>query len=290
MECTSLEGNWQRLDGGAMFGNCPRSMWARWCPPDDENRIPLACRALLVREPSGRMVLFEAGVGAFFEEKLRERYGIVDAEHRLLRSLSEVGVTPEQIDVIVLSHLHFDHAGGILTAWREGEEPSLIFPNAHYVIGHEAWERADAPHSRDRASYIPNLTNLIEASGRLELVSSHASQTLGSGYRFIFSHGHTPGLMLTRIEATEPGPITFVGDLIPGAAWIHGPITMGYDRFPELLVDEKRSLLESLVENGEWIFMPHDPKIVACRVAKDDRGRFHASDPLEALPLQAACP
>jgi glyoxylase-like metal-dependent hydrolase (beta-lactamase superfamily II) len=283
MQLWSLEGNTQKLDGGAMFGNCPKSVWTRWCTPDDENRIDLACRALLVRDDTERLILFEAGVGAFFEPSLRERYGIVEEEHMLLRSLNRIGLGPDDIDVIVLSHLHFDHAGGVLSRWCEGEPLQLAFPGCRFVVGEEAWLRARSPHPRDRASFIPELPDLLEATGRLERVTDEVSGVLGSGYRFSFSGGHTPGLMLTRIEATDPGPITFVGDLIPGVPWIHAPITMGYDRNPERLIDEKSTLLDGIAEAGEWIFMPHDPRVAACRVRKDEQGRFSAADERVAL-------
>src|SRR5262249_38596722 len=153
---TSVAGNTQRLDGGAMFGNAPRPLWEDWITPDDRNRIPLACRCLLVRE-GGRNILLEAGIGAFFEPTLRDRYGVVETEHVLVRSLADVGLAPDQIDVIVLSHLHFDHAGGVLTAFQPGVAPALVFPRATYVVGAEAWDRAVAPHARDRASFIPGL-------------------------------------------------------------------------------------------------------------------------------------
>src|SRR5690606_24094769 len=113
---TSLLGNSQRLDGGAMFGNVPKALWSRWIQPDEANRIPLACRCMLVREP-GRNVLVETGIGAFFEPKYKERFGVVEDRHVLLDALAEEGLSPEDIDVVVLSHLHFDHAGGLLTAW-----------------------------------------------------------------------------------------------------------------------------------------------------------------------------
>src|SRR5439155_14220970 len=109
----SVEGNTQRLDGGAMFGNCPRVVWERWAPPDEKHRIRLACRSLLIREDGGRTVLVEAGIGAFFEPKLRERYGVQEAEHVLVRSLASLGVSPDEVDIVILSHLHFDHAGGL---------------------------------------------------------------------------------------------------------------------------------------------------------------------------------
>ncbi|MBX3225579.1 MAG: MBL fold metallo-hydrolase, partial [Labilithrix sp.] len=219
MQLLSIEGNTQRLDGGAMFGNCPRPVWEKWAPPDERHRITLACRALLVKEDAApgkpaRNVLLEAGIGAFFEPKMRERFGVQEDRHVLLDSLAAVGVAPEDIDVVVLSHLHFDHAGGLLTAWKEGEAPRLAFPNAAYVVSERAWERANAPHARDRASFIPELQGLLEATGRLEIVKAGAkSTTLGDAYSFTISEGHTPGLMLTRVEGWSEGPVTFLGDL-----------------------------------------------------------------------------
>src|SRR5512139_3593203 len=107
-----------------MFGNAPKAMWEKWIPPDERNRIPLACRCLVVRD-AGRIILFEAGIGAFFEPSLRERYGVVEDRDVLLESLVEVGIQPEDVDVIVLSHMHFDHAGGVLLAWQAATPPAL---------------------------------------------------------------------------------------------------------------------------------------------------------------------
>lgn len=115
---TTLLGNSQKLDGGAMFGNAPRALWSRWMQPDAENRIDLGCRALLVRDGE-RNVLVEAGIGAFFPPALRQRYGVQEERHVLLDSLAAVGLDDADIDVVLLTHLHFDHAGGLLAAWEE---------------------------------------------------------------------------------------------------------------------------------------------------------------------------
>ncbi|HEY0310753.1 MAG TPA: MBL fold metallo-hydrolase, partial [Luteimonas sp.] len=260
MKLWSITGNSQKLDGGAMFGNAPRAMWERWSPPDEANRIELACRALLASPLAGKTVLFETGIGAFFEPKLRERYGVQEDRHVLLDSLAAAGFRHEDVDVVVLSHLHFDHAGGLLAPWAEGRAPELLFPNATFLVSAACWERSRDPHPRDRASFIPGLPEMLEASGRLELVDGKWSQALGHSVRFHFSDGHTPGLMLAEIVGPEcvdgqsHGGVVFCADLIPGRPWVHVPITMGYDRNAELLIDEKREFLEDKLERNVHLF------------------------------------
>lgn len=271
---TAVLGNSQRLDGGAMFGNAPKPLWTRWVPADERNRIPLACRAMLVKG-DGPLTLVETGIGAFFDPGLRERFGVQEAHHVLLDHLAEIGVSHEDVEVVVLSHLHFDHAGGLLTAWEEGVEPRLLFPNATYVIGKEAMERARHPHFRDRASFVPGMTTLLDASGRVELVDGPATPAL-SGWRFHRSHGHTPGLLLPEVP-TSTGPVVFAADLVPGRPWVHLPITMGYDRYPEQLIDEKRALFADLLPRGGHLFFTHDHEVALGRLQHAD-GRWSVTD------------
>jgi glyoxylase-like metal-dependent hydrolase (beta-lactamase superfamily II) len=281
MKLVSLLGNSQKLDGGAMFGNAPKAMWEKWYECDEHNRIHLQCRCLLVQDGE-RNILFETGIGAFFEPKLKERFGIVEPEHRLVQSLEQHGLSPDDIDIIVLSHLHFDHAGGLLSEYQENEQPVLIFKNAHVIISEAAWQRAIHPHVRDKASFVPYLPELLENSGRLERVQGTRSAMLGERFRFHYSDGHTPGMLLTEIE-TDVGPVVFGADLIPGTAWVHVPITMGYDRYPEMLIDEKRRLLSDLnARKGKWFFT-HDPIQAVAKIEQNEKGRYVAVEPAEVL-------
>lgn len=268
-----------------MFGNAPRSLWERWCPADSQGRIELACRCFLLRDNSEN-ILIEAGVGAFFSPELAERYGVTQQGHQLLESLEEVGLDADQIDRVYLSHLHFDHAGGILSSFAQGPL-HLVFRRARYFVTDVAWQRAVSPHRRDRASYIPKLQQLLIESGRLEVMSTQVSRlklkqtgVLPPSMDFSMSDGHSPGMSLFTFTGRR-ARAAFCADLIPGLPWLRTAITMGYDRFPERLIDEKLEFLHALGPGAVLLFT-HDPLIAATQLEeKEVRGRLQLSSGLK---------
>lgn len=285
---SSVEGNTQKLDGGAMFGNAPRVLWSRWFVPDDQGRIELACRSFLV-EVAGLKVLLEAGVGAFFDPEMSSRFGISSGGNLLLKNLKALGVTPDQIDFVILSHLHFDHAGGIVGAFGSDQQGQIVFPKAQFIVSDAAWQRAFNPHPRDRASYLSQILEPLSKSGRVIKIAQDAKfpESLARlGFGYFLTDGHTPGHLHTTIETSETKAV-FCGDLIPGVAWINPAITMGYDRFPERLIDEKSWLMGRPQQEKLLLLYTHDPKVVSSRVANGDKGKLTAVGHLESMERRA---
>ncbi len=287
MQLYSVLSNAYKLDGGAMFGNAAKTVWERWMPADEQNRIRLATRALLVITQK-ETILFETGIGAYMEPRYRDRYGVDESEHMLLKSLAQKGISPADITRIFVSHLHFDHAGGLLSALQEGQEPELLFPNAKYYVGEEAWERAVHPHPRDRASFIPLLHRQLEQSQRLTLIKKGEVLSFGEfELHFFHSDGHTPGLLCADLRYGKDR-LVYASDLIPGRFWVHLPISMGYDRFPELLIDEKNTLLTSLAKENAWLFYVHDPDFAVSKVQVDNEHKtFVAVDARKDLVIDS---
>lgn len=281
---TSIEGNGQSLDGGSMFGNAPRALWERWYTPDSLGRVKLSCRAMLV-ELNGARILCETGIGNYMDDKMSERFGVEGGGHRLLKSLHEKGLSPKDIDYVVLSHLHFDHAGGLLPSYEDiknGNE-ELLFENAKYVVGKEAFERSLNPHFRDRASFIDGLSKKLEASGRLIVLDEGESIPGFEGViEFFISEGHTPGQMLTIVHG-QSASMMFCGDLVPGTPWVNLPITMGYDRFPEQLINEKQEIYKRVLSENWFLFYTHDPVVSSSRIQLNERNKYEAIEAIEIL-------
>jgi glyoxylase-like metal-dependent hydrolase (beta-lactamase superfamily II) len=285
---TPIETGYLWLDGGSMFGSVPKTLWSRIHPADDRNRIRLAMRCLLA-EGHGRRVLVDDGVGDKLSAKLADIYRIEQDEHRLERSLKARGLTVEDITDVVLTHLHFDHAGGS-TAFAADGRLAPRLPRARYHVQRKNWQNANAPNPRERASYmVENFVPLAEA-GALELWDGAFEPW--PGFELITADGHTRGQQLVRVSGAG-GAAYFVADLIPTAAHVRIPFVMGYDVAAIETMAEKRALLERAVGENAWILLEHDPMTgwARPRAEGDDFAwaeREGAEAPIAAPPARTA--
>lgn len=252
-----------RLDGGAMFGVVPRPLWEKVAPPDDRHRIRLAMRAWLVRG-HGHTVLIDAGAGSKLGAKAADIYGF-EGVPALVASLAAAGVAPTEVDTVIASHLHFDHAGG-LTANDEIGRPRPQFPGARHLIARGEWDDARAPHERNRASYFDeNYVPLAEA-GLVDFVERDGE--VRPGIRMRRTGGHTRHHQIIEI-ASEGRTAVFVADLLPTAAHLPLPYIMGYDLYPMETLEFKRRFLAEAVEREYLILFEHDPVVSAAIIHRD---------------------
>lgn len=256
LELHPLSDGYFRLDGGAMFGVVPRVLWERRTVPDDRNRITLGLRPLLVR--SGRRnVLIDAGIGDKMSEKECEIYGI-DRQRHLDHSLAAAGVTAQDIDVVIASHLHFDHVGGF-TALADGV---LVprFPRAEYFVRRAEWEDATHPHERNRASYLAENFLPLQEAGVLRFIEGDGEVLPGiSAWR---TGGHTMHHQLLKIESGGRTAV-FTADLMPTTAHVDEPWIMGYDLYPMDTFMYKKQFVREAIDREFLVFFEHDPKIAA---------------------------
>jgi len=256
LELLSLSDGFLRLDGGSMFGVVPRPLWSAVMTPDDRNRIRLAMRPLVVR--GVRTMLIDAGVGDKDGAKFQEVYGL-ERTHHLDHSLAEAGLAPEDIDIVLATHLHFDHAGGFTVRDRTGKVRPR-FPRARYVVRRGEWEDATRPHERSRASYLAdNFLPLAEA-GVLELVSD--DQTIMPGVRVTRTGGHTAHHQIALIESGGR-QAAYVAELIPTSAHLPPAWIMGFDLFPMETLAAKKAFVQEAESRRTLIFFAHDPAVAA---------------------------
>jgi glyoxylase-like metal-dependent hydrolase (beta-lactamase superfamily II) len=266
LELISLSDGFFHLDGGAMFGVVPKVLWEPRAPADQRNRIRLAMRPLLVR--GARTMLIDAGVGDKTTAKQAEVFGLERIRH-LDHSLAEAGVSPEAIDIVLATHLHFDHAGGFTARDGHGKLHPR-FPRAQYIVRRGEWEDATAPNERNRASYLPeNLTPLAEA-GVLQLVDQDA--TIMPGVRVRRTGGHTAHHQMVVIESGKETAIV-VGDMIPTVAHLPEPWIMGYDLYPLDTLSFKRGFLREAIDHQHLVFFGHDPAVAAGHIREWDGKR-----------------
>ncbi|BDG10345.1 MBL fold metallo-hydrolase [Anaeromyxobacter paludicola] len=253
------------LDGGAMFGIVPKPLWEKKIPADARNRIRLAARCLLaVDEGSRRRIVVDDGMGERWDAKRVEIYGIERVQGGLLADLRRHGVEPEEVTDVVLTHLHFDHAGG--TAVGPAGAAHLAFPNATWHLQRRNWQWAHAPSEKDGGSFREEDFALLAHSGRLHLVEGDAE--LFPDVELIVSEGHTVGQQLPRFHG-DGTHLTFCGDVIPTHAHLRTSWVMGYDLYPLTTIEEKKMILAEALEEDGILFFEHDPAYAACRLAEE---------------------
>jgi glyoxylase-like metal-dependent hydrolase (beta-lactamase superfamily II) len=253
-----------RLDGGAMFGVVPRALWSRESPPDAENRVRLNANCLFV-EAGGERVIVETGVGDKWTAKQSAMYG-VERGRTLGESVKAItGYSPEEITVVVNTHLHFDHAGGN-TKLDEGGHLVPTFPNARYLVSSDEFEHAESPHERDRASYLAENWRPLRESGQLEL--KEATYEVVPGLRMECVPGHSRTMQCVRLER---GGRTLYGfaDLVPTRAHVPLAWVMGYDLYPVETLEAKKRLLPQAAREGWLCLFYHDAEAPLCRLVED---------------------
>jgi glyoxylase-like metal-dependent hydrolase (beta-lactamase superfamily II) len=264
LELVSLSDGTFRLDGGAMFGVVPKPLWERRAPADERNRIRLGMRPLLVR--GEKTLLIDAGVGGKMDEKSVEIYAI-DRSRTLDHALADAGVGRADVDIVLASHLHFDHAGGFIVC--EGDRLVPAFPRARFIVRTAEWEDATHPHERNRASYLAeNFVPLADA-GVLDLRPDDG--VIVPGVRVVRTGGHTMHHQIVLIESGGRTAV-FAADLIPTAAHVDDPWIMGYDLYPMDTLAFKRRFIRDAIDREYLIFFEHDPTIAAGYI-REERGK-----------------
>lgn len=247
-----------RLDGGAMFGVVPKVLWEKQSPADEKNRIRMNVRSLLIRG-LGRTILVDSGLGTQWTEKQTAMFAIDHSRFDPIRSLAPLGVAPQDITDVILSHLHFDHVGG-----------ALIFQNAKYYVERSNLSHAHAPTEKDRASFLEEKIEPLLRSGRLVILDGN--QEIVPGVSTYVTHGHTPGQNLVKVTDNKT-TVLACGDTIPMMAHVSPAWVMAYDLFPMTTIEEKKKILESAVANDWVLFLVHDPVQAAVKVVNEG-GKF----------------
>lgn len=270
-----------RLDGGAMFGVVPKTLWSRGLPADDKNRIPMTMRCLLIKSNNtGKLYLIDNGAGTKFNDKMEDIYQLDHSSKNLQNSFSEHGFKFEDVTDIIFTHLHFDHCGGT-SFYNDNGKLELTFPNATYHVVESHWKNANDPNAREKASFLPENIDPIKNSGKLNVVEEEHEYE--SGLSAISVNGHTIGQQLPKIEANGK-TLVFVADLLPTHVHVPLPWVMGYDMYPVQTLNEKDAFLKQAAKENWNLYLEHDADQEIIRVAHEDH-RFSVSEKLSLNEL-----
>lgn len=261
-----------KLDGGAMFGVVPKSLWSRYQQPDENNLCTWAMRCLLI-EKEDKRILIDTGMGNKQSEKFFSHYQ-PHGDATLLGSLKAKGFSPEDITDVVLTHLHFDHCGGAVSKDTDGNLYAT-FPNATYWSDKEHWNWAINPNAREKASFLKENILPIQEAGQLEFVNEYTK--IIPELSFALANGHTEGMLIPYIQYGEE-TIVFMADLLPSPTHIPIAWVMGYDVRPLMTVREKETFLQEAVEKNYLLFYEHDAQTEASRVVATERGNYKAGE------------
>jgi len=269
MKLYAVETGFFKLDGGAMFGVVPKSMWNKLNPADENNLCNWALRCLLI-EDDGRLILVDNGLGDKQDPKFFSHYHL-NGNDSLDKSLEKIGFDKEDITDVLLTHLHFDHCGGSII--RKGDSLVSAFPNATFWSNERHWKWATEPNEREKASFLKENILPIRESGKLEMITvkEKGLTDFTKNISIRFSYGHTEAMMLPQIR-NAGNTIVYMADLLPSAAHIPIPYVMAYDMFPLTTLLEKKSFLKEAVENEYILVFEHDPFIECCTVHETDKG------------------
>ncbi|MEO8109888.1 MAG: MBL fold metallo-hydrolase [Ginsengibacter sp.] len=267
MKLYSINAGYFKLDGGAMFGVVPKSIWQKLNPPDEKNLCNWAMRCLLI-EDGNRLILIDNGMGNKQDEKFFGHY-FLNGDDSLEKSLAKNGFSKDDITDVFLTHLHFDHCGGSIE--KAGDKLLPAFKNATYWSNEKHWQWATNPNDREKASFLKENILPIQESGKLKFIEAKEGIELANGFTIRFVNGHTESMMLPQINY-KGKTIVYMADLLPSAAHIPIPYIMAYDTRPLETLQEKKSFLDEAQRNDFILFFEHDPLIECCNLQLTERG------------------
>lgn len=256
-----------KLDGGAMFGVVPKTIWQKLVPPDENNLCTWAMRCLLI-EDGNRLILIDNGIGDKQDEKFMGHYHL-HGDDSLDKSLKKLGFHRSDITDVFLTHLHFDHCGGSII--REGEKLKPAFENATYWSNDKHWEWAVHPNDREKASFLKENILPIQESGQLKFIETEDGVAFTEHMKVRFAYGHTDAMMLPQIEY-KGRTIVYMADLLPASAHIPLPYVMAYDMFPLQTLKEKKAFLEEALTGDYILYFEHDALNECCTLQQTEKG------------------